>query len=162
MSTGYSPALCRARARKSVCRQAGLLHIQDTGVTAAAVADADADGDAGARPSQTQHGKGGDGKVREVAEGKYEREREEARGREWLEVGPVIVSALILDQFTGYTRVCASTNPPTRRSVSSATSSVNTHIHTRAHTSGEQTQFCTLTYSYAHVRTGTYARALTD
>lgn len=42
--------------------------------------------------------------ARETAErGGEGRERE----GEWLEVGPVIVSALILDQFTGYTRVCA-------------------------------------------------------
>lgn len=51
-----------------------------------------------------------------------ERGRERARGGR--EVGSVIVSALILDQFTGYTLMCP--NLPTRRSVSNATNPMNT------------------------------------
>lgn len=85
-STGYSPALCRARARKSVCRQAGLLHIQDTGVTAAAVTDADADGDAGARPfsdaARKRRRRQSEGGGRESMRGR-EKRREGESGWKW-------------------------------------------------------------------------------
>lgn len=79
--------------------------------------------------------------------------REPARMRAVVEVGPVIVSALILDQFTGYTRVYAlspfSLQPSsTRRSVSSATNPVNIHAHT--HKRHTHVQRCIM---YSHVRT---------
>lgn len=114
-------------------------------VTAAAVADA------GARPSQThaerRRDRGGGGEREEDG-----RETETER-RERLEVGSVIVSALILDQFTGYTRMCLS--PPTRRSVSNATNPVNTHRGTRAPRRGS---------SHVHLRTHThlYTRTYTN
>lgn len=77
----------------------------------------------------------------------------ETERRERLEVGSVIVSALILDQFTGYTRMCL--NPPTRRSVSNATNPVNTHRGTRAPRHGS---------SHVHLRTHThlYTRTYTS
>lgn len=85
-----------------VGRERGRMRRQ-AGVTAASNVDA------GTRPPQTGCAPKGGGRERAEVRQRETAGRGRERVREWLEVGPVIVLALILDQFTGYTRVCART-----------------------------------------------------